>query len=59
LRVIGNTTAECPQDVVLSVGYQADVQVASSMYSRLQVIHEWRDAHWPAEMVIDTVFAPE
>jgi hypothetical protein len=59
LRVTGKATGECPQDAVISVAYQADVQVASSAYSRLRVIHEWRDAKWPTETVIDTVFASE
>ncbi len=59
LRVVGKATGECPQDMVTSVSYQADVQVASSAYSRLRVIHEWRDANWPAETVTDTTFAPE
>ena len=57
LRVRGKATGECPQDVVTSVTYQADIQVESSAYSRLRVIHEWRDANWPAETVIDTAFA--
>ncbi len=57
LRVVGKATGACPQDVVTSIAYQADVQIASSAYSRLRVIHEWRDANWPAETVIDTTFA--
>lgn len=59
LRVVGKATGACPQDVVTSVAYQADIQVASSAYSRLRVIHEWRDANWPAATVIDTAFASE
>jgi hypothetical protein len=43
--------------VVTSVAYHANIQIAPSAYSRLRVIHEWRDANWPAETPIDTVFA--
>jgi hypothetical protein len=59
LRVTGKATGKCPQDAITSVSYLADVQVASSAYSRLRVIHEWRDANWPAETVIDTTFTSE
>ncbi len=59
LRVVGKATGGCPQDVVTSVAYHANIQVTSSAYSRLRVIHEWRDANWPAETVIDTAFAAE
>ncbi|CAN5652718.1 hypothetical protein BH23GEM6_BH23GEM6_11730 [soil metagenome] len=57
LRVSGGATGRCPQDVVASVGYQATVQIAPSAYTHLQVVHQWRDASWPPETVVDTVLA--
>ncbi|HEV2122574.1 MAG TPA: hypothetical protein VGW38_07350, partial [Chloroflexota bacterium] len=57
LRVIGKATGECPQDVVSSVGYQATLRTAASAYTHLRVVHEWRDANWPNETVVDTVLS--
>ena len=55
LRVIGEASGNCPQDAVVSLGYQALVHAPSSEYTRVRVRHEWRDANWPAEIVVDTL----
>ena len=55
LRVIGKATGECPLAVVSSVGYQATLRTVPSASSHLRVVHEWRDANWPDETVVDTV----
>lgn len=57
LRVIGKATGDCPQDVVSSVGYQAALRTAPSAYTHLRVVHEWRDANWPTETVVDTTLS--
>jgi hypothetical protein len=57
LRVIGKATGDCPQDVVSSVGYQATLRTAPSAYTHLRVVHEWRDANWPIETVVDTTLS--
>jgi hypothetical protein len=57
LRITGQASGDCPQDAVVSVGYQAILRTLPSEYTRLRVRHEWRDANWPAEIVVDTVLS--
>ncbi len=57
LRVTGVASGGCPQDVVSSVGYQAIVRTRSADYTRLRVVHRWKDANWPEEIAVDTAWA--
>lgn len=57
LHIRGERSGDCPQDAVVSVGYQAILRTPPSEYTRLRVRHEWKDADWPAEMAVDTVLS--
>ncbi len=53
LRVLGEATGECPQDLVSSVAYQAVLGAVPANYTHLRITHEWRDANWPGITVLE------
>ena len=59
LRIVGEASGDCPQDAVVSVGYQALVRAPSSEYTRVRIRHEWRDASWATETVADTLVSAQ
>lgn len=54
LRVIGENKNDCPQDVVASVLYEAEVRDLPPGHYRVRVIHEWKDANWPSTTAFET-----
>ena len=55
VRVVGEATGECPLDVATDVGYQAVINISGTAFTRLIVIHEWRDVNWPTETPLNFV----
>ena len=54
LRVIGENEGDCPEDVDGSVLYEANVRDLSPGHYHVRVIHQWRDANWPAITAFET-----
>ena len=53
-RIVGENRDDCPQDVVLSIGYRAVVRDLAPGPYLVRVIHEWRDVSWEPTTVLES-----
>jgi hypothetical protein len=52
LTVIGEARGDCPQDAVGTLIYRAAVKYLPAGYYTVRLVHAYRDANWPSELVL-------